>query len=50
MQKVYDFVWSEFCDWYIELSKAKLYEGTEEQKQIDNETKLKAIEEIMNKK
>lgn len=32
LQKVYDFIWSEFCDWYIELSKAKLYEGTEEQK------------------
>ena len=32
LQKVYDFIWSEFCDWYIELSKAKLYEGTEKQK------------------
>ncbi|MBN2878145.1 MAG: valine--tRNA ligase [Clostridia bacterium] len=32
LQKVYDFIWSEFCDWYIELSKAKLYEGTESQK------------------
>jgi len=23
--KVYDFVWSEFCDWYIEWSKDRLY-------------------------
>ena len=23
-QKVYDFIWSQFCDWYIELSKARL--------------------------
>ena len=23
-QKIYDFAWSEFCDWYIELSKARL--------------------------
>ncbi len=23
-QKVYDFAWSEFCDWYIELAKARL--------------------------
>ena len=33
LQKVYDFIWSEFCDWYIEFSKSKLYEGTDEQKQ-----------------
>ena len=24
VQKVYDFIWSQFCDWYIELSKARL--------------------------
>ncbi|MDI3256547.1 MAG: valine--tRNA ligase [Kyrpidia sp.] len=27
---VYDFVWSEFCDWYIEFSKAALYGGDSE--------------------
>ena len=32
LEKVYNFIWSEFCDWYIEFSKSKLYEGTEEQK------------------
>lgn len=24
-EKVYDFIWSEFCDWYIEISKPSLY-------------------------
>ena len=24
-QKIYDFAWSEFCDWYIELAKADLF-------------------------
>lgn len=24
-QKIYDFIWSEFCDWYIELVKPRLY-------------------------
>ncbi|MBC8531261.1 valine--tRNA ligase [Gehongia tenuis] len=23
-QKLYDFIWSEFCDWYIELTKSRL--------------------------
>jgi len=28
-QKVYDFIWTEFCDWYIEIAKLRLY-GTDE--------------------
>ena len=30
--KIYDFAWSEFCDWYIELSKGRLMGEDEEQK------------------
>lgn len=26
-QKVYDFIWTEFCDWYIEMAKPRLYGG-----------------------
>ncbi len=25
VQKVYDFIWDTYCDWYIELTKARLY-------------------------
>ncbi len=25
VQKVYDFIWEEFCDWYIELAKVRMY-------------------------
>ncbi|SMB92116.1 valyl-tRNA synthetase [Desulfonispora thiosulfatigenes DSM 11270] len=24
-RKLYDFIWNEFCDWYVELAKARLY-------------------------
>ena len=24
-QKLYDFIWNEFCDWYIEIAKVRLY-------------------------
>lgn len=29
---IYDFVWNDFCDWYIELSKAALYGDNEDKK------------------
>ncbi|NLO85489.1 MAG: valine--tRNA ligase [Clostridiales bacterium] len=32
-QKIYDFAWNEFCDWYIELAKGRLMGEDEEQKQ-----------------
>ena len=27
LQKIYEFIWDEFCDWYIELVKPKLYDN-----------------------
>ena len=32
LAKLYDFIWSEFCDWYIELTKPILYSGDENKK------------------
>ena len=28
IQKIYDFIWNEFCDWYIEICKTRLYDKT----------------------
>lgn len=35
LQKVYEFIWEEFCDWYIELVKPRLYDR-------ENESRLEA--------
>lgn len=32
LQKVYDFIWEEFCDWYIEMVKPRLYSDEDETK------------------
>ena len=37
VQKVYDFMWDEFCDWYIEMVKPRLY------KTDDTKSKLAAL-------
>ncbi len=36
VQKLYDFIWVEFCDWYIEMVKPRLY-------QEDDQTKSAAL-------
>lgn len=33
VQKIYDFIWEEFCDWYIEMVKPRLYSETDETKE-----------------
>lgn len=30
LQKIYDFIWEEFCDWYIEMVKPRLYDRESE--------------------
>ena len=32
LDKIYSFIWNEFCDWYIEIVKPRLYSESEEEK------------------
>lgn len=32
LDKIYNFIWNEFCDWYIEIAKSRLYSENEEEK------------------
>ncbi|MCU6762451.1 Valine--tRNA ligase [uncultured Roseburia sp.] len=36
VQKVYDFIWEEFCDWYIELAKVRMYNREDPQMKADS--------------
>ena len=45
--KLYDFVWSQFCDWYIELSKTALYGGDEDKKSNTVTVLLYVLENIL---
>ncbi len=33
VQKIYDFIWDEFCDWYIEMVKPRLYQTDDQTSQ-----------------
>ncbi|MHB8753159.1 MAG: valine--tRNA ligase, partial [Aggregatilineales bacterium] len=43
-RQIQDFVWSEFADWYIEISKNALYGGSEEQKSTTRGILLHVLE------
>ena len=46
-QKIYDFAWSEYCDWYIEIVKPRLYSEDKEAKQTALYTLTYVLEKIL---
>ena len=47
LSKVYDFIWDIYCDWYIELSKPRLYEQGGESKKAAQDTLLFVLAGIL---
>ena len=43
VQKVYDFIWDEFCDWYIEMVKPRLYNSDNKESQAAALYTLKTV-------
>jgi valyl-tRNA synthetase len=46
-RQVYDFFWSEFCDWYLEISKIAMYRGDADARQRTSATLIKVLDESL---
>ncbi len=46
-QKIYDFIWNEYCDWYIELVKHRLYGEQDETRKVAREVLCCVLDRVL---
>lgn len=46
-RQLYHFIWNDYCDWYIEMSKETLMQGTQEQKETTKSVLITVLDQVL---